>query len=153
MEKILELDLDSKEELFETYNGKKVSHELIQYMIDTMPTIKKGDTLKVIIHNRIKGHLQAAELIKKEIDAACDRNDSRFRNTNVKQVSFLLIGVLALLVASFINSGLLYEIIIIGAWVLLWDVVEMEIDDVVNNRKRKRKLKKILESEFEEIFE
>ena len=68
--------------------------------------------------------------------------------TNMKQIWFLILGVIALLVASIVDWEILKEIVIIGAWVLLWDVVEMEIVDDINNRKKKRILKKILSSEF-----
>lgn len=148
MEKILEIDLDSTEDLFECYNKKKVSRNLIQYMVDAMPRLKKNDTLKVVINNRIKGNVKCAELIKKAIDDACARNDFRFHLTNMKQIWFLILGVIALLVASIVDWEILKEIVIIGAWVLLWDVVEMEIVDDINNRKKKRILKKILSSEF-----
>lgn len=86
MEKILEIDLDSTEDLFECYNKKKVSRDLIQYMVDAMPRLKKNDTLKVVINNRIKGNVKCAELIKKAIDDACARNDFRFHLTNMKQI-------------------------------------------------------------------
>ena len=148
MEKILEIDLDSTEDLFECYNKKKVSRDLIQYKVDAMPRLKKNDTLKVVINNRIKGNVKCAELIKKAIDDACARNDFRFHLTNMKQIWFLILGVIALLVASIVDWEILKEIVIIGAWVLLWDVVEMEIVDDINNRKKKRILKKILSSEF-----
>ena len=148
MEKILEIDLDSTEDLFECYNKKKVSRDLIQYMVDAIPRLKKNDTLKVVINNRIKGNVKCAELIKKAIDDACARNDFRFHLTNMKQIWFLILGVIALLVASIVDWEILKEIVIIGAWVLLWDVVEMEIVDDINNRKKKRILKKILSSEF-----
>ena len=64
MEKILEIDLDKKEDLFDCYNKKKVSKELIQYILDSTPKLKKGDTLKVVINNGIKGNIKCAELIK-----------------------------------------------------------------------------------------
>ena len=38
--------------------------------------------------------------------------------------------------------------VIVGVLILLWDVVEMEVVDDINNRKKKRILKKILNSEF-----
>lgn len=148
MEKILEIDLDSTENLFECYNKKKISRDLIQYMIDATPRLKKGDTLKVVINNNMKGNIRCSELIKKALDDACARSDFRFHLTNMKQIWFLILGVIALLIASVVDWEILKEIVIIGAWVLLWDVVEMEIVDDINNRKKKKILKKILSSEF-----
>lgn len=149
MEKILELDINKESDLFETYNNKKISRELIQYMVDSFPRMKKNDTLKIVINNGIK-KVRCAELIKKELDEACVRSDFRFHNTNLKQLSFLIIGVLALLVASVIDWDVVKEIVIIGAWVLLWDAVELEIVDDISNRKKKSIYKKLLESEFVE---
>ena len=54
MEKILELDINKESDLFETYNNKKISRELIQYMVDSFPRMKKNDTLKIVINNGIK---------------------------------------------------------------------------------------------------
>lgn len=148
MEKILEIDINSTNDLFDTYNGKKVSKELIQYMIENFPRMKRKDTLKVIINNNIKGNVRCSELIKKALDDACEKSDFRFHNTNLKQFSFLFLGILALFVASVISFDVIKEVVIIGAWVLLWDAVEMEIVDDIVNRKKKNTLKKLLSSEF-----
>lgn len=148
MEKILEIDLDKKEDLFECYNKKKVSKELIQYMIDSMPRLKKGDTLKVVINNNIKGNIKCAELIKQALDDSVVKNEFRFHNNNVKQFSFLIMGIIALGLSSIIKFDVLKEVVIVGAWVLLWDAVEMEIVDDIVNRKKKKILVKLLSSEF-----
>ena len=148
MEKILEIDINSTNDLFDTYNGKKVSKELIQYMIENFPRMKRNDTLKVIINNNIKGNVRCSELIKKALDDASEKSDFRFHNTNLKQFSFLFLGILALFVASVISFDVIKEVVIIGAWVLLWDAVEMEIVDDIVNRKKKNTLKKLLSSEF-----
>lgn len=42
MEKILQIDLESKEDLFEKYNKNIVSKELIEYIIKATPHFKKG---------------------------------------------------------------------------------------------------------------
>ena len=47
-----------------------------------------------------------------------------------------------------IHFDVLKEVVIIGAWVLLWDAVEMEIVDDLVNRKKKKILKRLLSSEF-----
>ena len=148
MEKILEIDINSTEDLFENYNGKKVSKELIQYMIENIPRMKRKDTLKVIINNNVKGNIRCSELIKKALDDTCEKYDFRFHNTNLKQFSFMFLGILALIIASVISFDVIKEVVIIGAWVLLWDAVEMEIVDDISNRKKKKTLKKLLSSEF-----
>ena len=148
MEKILEIDLEKKEDLFDCYNKKKVSKELIQYILDSIPKLKKGDTLKVVINNSIKGNIKCAELIKKALDENFIKNEYKSHTNNVKQLSFLIIGVIALCFSSIIKFDVLKEVVIIGAWVLLWDAVEIEIVDDIINRKKKKALEKLLSSEF-----
>lgn len=150
MEKILEIDLDKKEDLFDCYNKKKVSKELIQYILDSTPKLKKGDTLKVVINNGIKGNIKCAELIKKALDDSFIKNEYKSHTNNVKQLSFLIMGVIALCLSSIIKFEVLKEVVIIGAWVLLWDAVEIEIVDDIVNKKKKIAIQKLLSSEFVE---
>lgn len=151
MEKILEVDINNKEDLYEKYNDKKISKELIKYIIEATPKFKKNDKLKVIINNNLKDKIFVSELIKKELDSEMDRNEYKFTYNNRKQIIYFFAGVFALILSTFIEVEILEEIILIGAWVVLWNMVELEIDDDINYIKKKRILKKILESEFEEI--
>lgn len=151
MEKILEIDINDKEDLFEKYNEKKISKELIKYIIDNTPKFKKNDKMKVIINNNLKDKMFVSELIKKELDSEVARNEYKFTYNNRKQIVYFISGVAALVLSTFINVEILEEIILIGAWVVLWNMVELEIDDDINYIKKKRILKKILNSEFEEI--
>lgn len=78
MEKILEIDLDSTEDLFECYNKKGISRNLIQYMIEFMPWLKRNDKLKVVTNNKIKGNIRCAELIKQALGETCDISNFGF---------------------------------------------------------------------------
>ena len=151
MEKVIEVDIDSSDDLFDQYNKNKVSKDLIRYLLEETPDIKKGDSLKVIIRNGMKENIKCAELIKKGLDDEAKSNDYKFMYTNRKQLLFLILGVMALGLSAIVDSEIMKEIIVIGAWVLLWDMVELEIDDDITNRKKKRILKILLASEFEEI--
>ena len=151
MEKIVEIDIDSIDDLFERYNKKKISKDLIRYLIDSTPTLKKNDTLRVIINNNLGENISCAELIKKALDAEVASNEYKFIYTNKKQMLFFVLGVFALGISTFIEMTILKEIILIGAWVVLWDMVELELQDDISNRKKKYILKKLLAGEFEEI--
>lgn len=148
MERIIELDIDSTDDLFEVYSKKKISKELIKYLVDSVPFVRKDETIKVVINNKLKHNMSCAELIKKALDSELMSNDFKFFRNNMKQISFFVIGVLALIISTWINVEVFKEIILIGAWVLLWDMVEMEIEDDLLNRKRRKILKKLLASEF-----
>lgn len=151
MEKIVEVDIESIDDLFERYNRKKISKELIRYLIEVTPILKKGDTLKVVINNKLKENISCSELIKQGLDAETASNEYKFIHTNRKQLLFFVLGVMALGVSAIVDIEILKEIILIGAWVLLWDMVELEIDDDITNRRKKMILRQLLMSDFEEI--
>lgn len=151
MEKIIEVDIDNVDDLFEMYNRRKISRELIRYLVESVPKMTKNDTLKVVINNNLTEDIYCSELIKKALDTEIKSNDYKFMYSNKRQLIYFILGVLALLIATLINIEIIKEVILIGAWVLLWDMVEIEIGDDINNRKRKKKLNGLLAADFEEI--
>lgn len=151
MERVVEIDINSKEDLFEQYNGRKISKSLINFLISTTPRFKKDDTLKVIVYNNMKNDISCAEFIKKALDAEITSNDYKFMYTNRRQIILFILGVLILALATIVDIEIIKEIILIGAWVLLWEMVELEIDDDISNRRKRKVLKKLVASEFEEI--
>ena len=62
-------------------------------MIDSVPRLRKNDTLKVVINNSIKGNIKCAELIKQALDDACERNEFKFHNTNFCKELELIFGI------------------------------------------------------------
>lgn len=150
MEKTLVIDLDSREDFFEKYNKKKVSKDLISYMVRSSSKFKKNDKVKVIINNNFGGEENCTSLIKAALLQECANSEYKFHRNNLKQIFFFIFGALALIISTFVNVEVLKEIILIGAWVFLWDMVELEIDDDVSNRKKKKILKKLLTSQFVE---
>ncbi len=152
MEKVIVVDIDSFDDLCETYNRKKISKDLIKYLLESVPKLGKEDTLKVTINNRLKEDFKCAEMIKKALDDECEKNEHKFIYSNKRQFVYFILGVAALCLAAFIDFEIIKEIILIGAWVLLWDMVESEIVDDFSNRKKKKLLKILLASDFEEIM-
>lgn len=150
MEKTLVIDLDSKEDFFEKYNKGKVSRDLISYMIRSSSKFKKNDKVKVIINNNFGGEENYISLIKEALIRECTNSEYKFRRNNLKQICFFIFGAISLVLSTFVEVEVLKEIILIGAWVFLWDMVELEIVDDMSNRKKKKILKKLLASRFEE---
>ena len=54
MERVIEIDIVKEDDLFEKYNKKIISKNLINYLIEETPKLKKEDKLKVIINNEIE---------------------------------------------------------------------------------------------------
>ena len=138
MEKIVEIDVNSYDDLFERYNRKKISRDLIGYLITNTPKLRKDDKLKIVINNNMKENISCSELIKRELDAETVRVEAQYKHNT-------------LIIASFVGIEILNEVVVIGAWVLIWEMVEIEMDDDVSNRKKKNILKRLVASDFEEI--
>ena len=118
-------------------------------MIDSTPRLKKEDTLKIIINNHLD--YSVTSLIKNGLKEEHDKDLSRYFYNNLTQISYFIIGVLILFISTLLEKSILKEIIVIGGWVFIWEMVELEIITDINNRKRRKILRKILNSEFNEI--
>ena len=150
MRKKIRLDLYSEDDLYEQYNDDKVSRDLIRYLVDSASKLKKDEEIEVNIYNHYDKKERCTEFIKKGLEEELANNEHRFRITNLKQVAFFIVGAAALILSTFVEAEVLKEIILIGAWVLLWDMVELEIVDDISNRRKKKILVKLLNSEFTE---
>ena len=150
MRKKIRLDLYSEDDLYQQYNDDKVSKDLIKYLIEAASKVKNNDDIEVNIYNHYSSREKCIEFIKKGLEEELANNEHRFHITNLKQVAFFFVGAAALILSTFVDAAVLKEIILIGAWVLLWDMVELEIVDDISNRRKKKILQKLLISEFTE---
>ena len=150
MKKVIRVDLYNEDSLYEMYNYKKVSKDLIKYLIDNASKVKDDDELEVNVYKHFEKKDKCIEFIKNGLQEELDNNEYRFHITNVKQASFFVVGAFALILSTLINIEVIKEIVLIGAWVLLWNMVEMEIVDEISMRRKKKALRKLLNSEFTE---
>ena len=148
MEKIIEIDLLDSENFFEQYNRKKVSRNLIDYLISEGDNIKFDDTVKIIINDSMGENIDCIKLIKEGLKQEYDMNYRRHQRICLKQVIYLLFGILFLFLSTRINLDIFKEVIVILGWVLIWSMFELEIFSDVDSKKRRKTLKKILDSEF-----
>ena len=96
MEIIIEIDLKSKEDLFDRYNKNKVSKELIEYILSEITTYNKNDTYKIIINNSIKGQKEINSLIKEGLIREYNKNIDKYDQNNIRQLIFFIMGIIAL---------------------------------------------------------
>lgn len=142
--KIIEIDLVNASDLYEKYNKKNISKELLNYIVACSFGTK--DTIKLIINN--KCGIEASQLIKEGLKKEYVKVHLTQRKNNIIQISYLLIGVLILFISTLINKEILKEIVLIGGWVFIWAMVELELFSDVNERKKRKVLKKLLNSEI-----
>lgn len=152
MEQVIEIDLTNKNNLIDKYNEKKVSHGLIEYIIKQVENANLYDEIKIVINKKCHIEEDCIKLIKDGLHEEYNRSLKKRDDNNIKQIIFFVLGVLFIYLSTLIKNGDVWkEIILITGWVPIWKMIEVEIlPDVVGRRKRKL-IKKILNSEFIEI--
>ena len=148
--KVIEIDITNKEDLYEKYNKKVVSKDLINYMVESIPHFNKSDKLKIVINNSTSEKINCTKLIKDGLNNEYNKSLLKYHKTNIVQLIYLIIGIIALILSTLVNVTIFKEIILIGAWVLIWEMIELELFSDTQEKKKRIILKKLLDSEFEE---
>ena len=148
MKKIIEIDILDTNDLYETFNRKKVSHELINYIIESANTFRKKDEMEIIINNKTNEKDKCIFLIEEGLKEGIEKSKERHIRTNRLQVVYCVVGILALSISTQIPIEIIRELIIICGWVLMWTIIELEMYNDVAERKRRKLLRKLLKSNF-----
>ena len=149
MEKEIEIDLVSEEDLFERYNKKVVSEDLINYIVRKTINIGSEYKIKLIINNETKNK-NVVSLIKEGLEKEYERCKIEYIRNNIMQLVYLVIGILILIISNIITETVFKEIILIGGWLFIWTMAEMELFQDNSYRRRRKILKKLLVSEIVE---
>ena len=147
MEKIIEADILNLNDFFEKYNKELVSRDLINYILDISKDVQDNDVIKIVLNKKID--LPLADILKDSLKTEYQRILKEHFHNNKMQVIYFLIGIVMLVISRILNDrALLEELFLIGGWVLIWQTVEIEFfRDTLNHRKRKL-LKKLMNSEI-----
>lgn len=148
MEKIIKLDINNKDDLYEKYNNSIINKELLNYLIESTPIFSASDNIVILINNQTEYSLELIKLIKEALMKEYKKSLNRNFRDNVMQFVYLLVGILALFISTFVEIPVLDDIIIIGGWVFICTLLEMEISTDLRGRRRRRIIKKLLNSEF-----
>lgn len=148
MKNIIRVDLENRNDLLEKYNKNIVSRDLINYIIDNVPVFAKNETLTIVINSRIDNQKECISLIKKGLQEEYDKNVFLYRQNNLKQIVFLLIGILILLISTVVDGMVFKELASVGVWVMFWNMIETELFEDRNIKIKKKKLKRLLSSEI-----
>ena len=147
MKRIIELDIVNKDDLLEKYNKKQASRDLINYIVESISYIDKKDEVKIILNNHFKD-INSKELILEGLKREYHKSLVKYIHNNIVQIIYLILGVVMVFLSTIIKESILSEVVLIGGFVFIWAMIEMEIfTDVMDRRKRKR-LKKLLRSEI-----
>ena len=147
MKKIIEVDLIDEDSLFEKFNKRQVSNELIDYIIKEVGILKQNDVITIIINN----YLNISDtkiLIKNKISDEYSQTIIKYQHNIYMQLIYLIIGILSLVLSSLIKENIFKELILISGWVLIWEMIEIEIFSDTELKRKRKILKQLLNSEI-----
>lgn len=112
MENLLEIDIDNKYDLIDKYNEKKLSNELLKYIINQTIFTKKNKKIKIVINKKININEDSVEMIREGLKKEYTKSLEERNRNNVKQCILLMLGMIFIFIATRIeNRGMWREII------------------------------------------
>ncbi len=153
MQKRIEIDLVNEKDIFEKYNREFANKELINYIIDKTDPFNENEVINIYFNNMTK--LKKDDyipVIKKSFSNEYDKCIRDINHNNIRQFSYLIIGVLFLLISTIFAKKFIFEqIFLIGGWVLIWETIEIQMFSDTELKRRKIILQKLIKCELKEI--
>lgn len=149
--KIITVDIDKKSDLIRKYSDKKVSKELLEYLIDRIDDYKWNDKVKIVVNKRSSIEENSIRFIKDGLKVEHKNSLKERDETNLKQIWLLCMGILLIFLSTKIPDTLIWkEVLLITGWVPIWEMMEMELFPDAVGRKRRKCIKKLLKCEIVE---
>jgi len=149
VERIINVDILDKHDLVEKYNQNIVSKDLVNYLLEQVKFVDKNDNLKIIISQKFDFECDIVNMINKSMNDLYILNLKKSYINNIKQVIFLVLGIICLVLYGVVNNPIISEIILIGGWVLIWEMVDLFLFSDTQLKRDKIVLKKLLKANFE----
>lgn len=148
--KEFEIDIVLEEDFYEKFNREKVSRDLIHYLMEVVDPFDRNERVKIILDNQLKSE-KCISMIRdgiKEEYQKCLREKS---HNNKIQLVYCLLGFVMLFLSFYVTHDSIFkEIFLISGWVLIWDMIEIEMFSDSQNRRARRVLKKLYHSQIVE---
>lgn len=148
MEKVIRIDLFNESDLTNKYNDSIVSKDLINYIFEQAKFINNKDSIKVIIIKNFDKDVDIIKLIKESLNEEYLSTLKKTYLNDIKQILFLLFGIVCLFLSTIIHNSIIKEIILIGGWVLIWEMLDSQLFSDTQLKRNKVVLKKLLNAEF-----
>lgn len=150
MEKRLEIVIKNEEDVFDKYSNDKLNEELVNYIAQNAPKLRKNETIFLTIKNETKKKYK--EAIEKGLKLEQLKYHKWQYLKDIAQLIFIVIGVVLLYLATVFDREVISELFSIGGWVFIWFVCESEIVEETRRRKKYNLIDKILVGTIEETF-
>ena len=148
MNKTVTITINSKKDLFDVYNTKEINEKLIAHLIKEAAYITTKDNLTIKIINKTKGNMNITNLIKYRLKREYDSVIFEHHKNNLTQFILFIIGVTILVIAKLYNHLIWHDVLVIIGWVPIWEMVDIEIFDNINEKRLKKVINKLLASKF-----
>ena len=140
------VNIKRESDLYEKYNDN-LSKDLMNYLIEEA---RVKDDVKIIINTNL--NIKKIDVLIKEGIINAYNNSKRVEKyLDNKQIIFLIIGVVFLIISTFIKYDIINEIIIIAGWVAIWEVVDIALNIDSKQKVNRKIIKKLIDSEIEII--
>lgn len=146
MEKTVEIEIRNENDLYDKYNKNRISSDLINYIIENALIHLRADKIVLVVNNYLNKDIDCKKLIDEGLRLEYDKSMRRHQRNNVSQLFYFIAGALTLFLSTLIDEGIFKELIVIGGWVFIWELVEVELFSEVSGLKKRRIIKKILKS-------
>ncbi len=148
MEKVIKLDIAKEEDLVEKYDNDKLNYELLNYLLKQAQFIPAKASVKIEIDVHFKTKLDIVNLLETEInDEFLNTYKEHYKN-NLIQLFLFLLGITFLVISIRIKDSLWSELFLIGGWVPLWEMIELELFNDFRGKKKKTILNKLVKAQI-----
>jgi len=149
MNELIEINIYDKYDLIDKYDEKMLSHDLLHYIIRRTLLLPKNINIKIIINKKKDIVENSVKIIKEGLKEEYNKSLEERKRNNIKQIIFLLLGMVFIFIATRIDRrGMWREIILITGWVPIWEMVRIELFADVFGRRKRRIIKRLLVSEI-----
>lgn len=149
MEKIIKIDLNDKNDWLDKYNSNKASDELIKYIVNYHRFVSRKDKIKIVINKKCNIEQNCTELITEALKEEYRKSLKVQRINNIKQISLFIIGVLFIFLSTIVTKAEIWrEILLIVGWVPIWEMVDLELFTDTDEKRKRKVLEKLLQSEI-----
>lgn len=150
MEKIIRIDIQKEEDLIEKYDDSIINHNLIEYILKKSNDISKNDTIKFDIKNKCNTKIHIKERIIEGLKLEYNHTVKEHHRNNLIQLILLLLGITFLFLSTLISNEFIWkEVLLIGGWVPIWEMIDIELFNEFKGRRTKKIIEKLITSKFE----
>jgi len=149
MSQEIRIDINNKYDLIEKYNNRKINDELIGYIIEEASYIKGFEDIKIVVNKKCYIKRDSTKLIREGLKVEYNKSLEENNRNNKKQLIFLILGITFIFLSTLIGEDIIWkEVLLISGWVPIWEMIEVALFADASGRKKRRIIRKLLNSEI-----